>query len=82
MFLQEKYEAQHSEAFRQISMLEGDLEETTAVKDQLQKYIRELEQSNDDLERAKRSVWTLCPRLGCYYCGVMTLSVVMLMRDF
>ncbi|XP_029545307.1 nuclear distribution protein nudE homolog 1-like isoform X1 [Salmo trutta] len=53
--IQEKYEAQHSEAFRQISMLEGDLEETTAVKDQLQKYIRELEQSNDDLERAKRA---------------------------
>ncbi|XP_028978387.1 nuclear distribution protein nudE homolog 1 [Esox lucius] len=53
--LQEKYEAQHSEAFRQISTLEGDLAETTAVKDHLQKYIRELEQSNDDLERAKRA---------------------------
>ncbi|KAM9489749.1 nuclear distribution protein nudE homolog 1-like isoform 1-T1 [Salvelinus alpinus] len=53
--IQEKYGAQHSEAFRQISLLEGDLEETTAVKDQLQKYIRELEQSNDDLERAKRA---------------------------
>ncbi|KAJ8001835.1 hypothetical protein DPEC_G00173540 [Dallia pectoralis] len=53
--LQEKYEAQHSEAYRQISTLEGDLAETTAVKNQLQKYIRELEQSNDDLERAKRA---------------------------
>ncbi|KAL1005873.1 hypothetical protein UPYG_G00065030 [Umbra pygmaea] len=53
--LQEKYEAQHSEAYRQISTLEGDLAETTAVKDHLQKYIRELEQSNDDLERAKRA---------------------------
>ncbi|XP_064178855.1 nuclear distribution protein nudE homolog 1-like [Anguilla rostrata] len=51
----EKLEIQHSEAFRQISTLEGDLAETTAVKDHLQKYIRELEQSNDDLERAKRA---------------------------
>ncbi|XP_036409036.1 nuclear distribution protein nudE homolog 1-like [Megalops cyprinoides] len=51
----EKYEAQHSEAFRQISTLEGDLAETTAIKDQLHKYIRELEQANDDLERAKRA---------------------------
>ncbi|XP_036446278.1 nuclear distribution protein nudE homolog 1 [Colossoma macropomum] len=51
----EKYEAQHSEACRQISALEGDLAETTAIKDQLQKYIRELEQANDDLERAKRA---------------------------
>ncbi|KAA0705552.1 Nuclear distribution protein nudE -like protein 1-A [Triplophysa tibetana] len=51
----EKYETQHSEAVRQISTLEGDLSETTAIKDRLHKYIRELEQSNDDLERAKRA---------------------------
>ncbi|KAK7174599.1 hypothetical protein R3I93_001723 [Phoxinus phoxinus] len=51
----EKYETQHSEAVRQISSLEGDLAETTAIKDQLHKYIRELEQANDDLERAKRA---------------------------
>ncbi|KAI5097100.1 nuclear distribution protein nudE-like 1 [Silurus meridionalis] len=51
----EKYEIQHSEMYRRISALEGDLAETTAIKDQLQKYIRELEQSNDDLERAKRA---------------------------
>ncbi|TRY93205.1 hypothetical protein DNTS_014351 [Danionella cerebrum] len=51
----EKYETQHSEAVRQISTLEGDLAETTAIKDQLHKYIRELEQANDDLERAKRA---------------------------
>jgi len=54
---QEKYEFQHSEAFRQISTLEGDLAQTAAARDHLQKYIRELEQSNDDLERAKRSVF-------------------------
>ncbi|XP_060946195.1 nuclear distribution protein nudE homolog 1-like [Limanda limanda] len=51
----EKYEMHHSEACRQISSLEGDLAETTAVRDQLHKYIRELEQANDDLERTKRA---------------------------
>ncbi|XP_040919267.1 nuclear distribution protein nudE homolog 1 [Toxotes jaculatrix] len=51
----EKYETQHSEACRQISSLEGDLAETTAIRDHLHKYIRELEQANDDLERAKRA---------------------------
>uniref|UniRef100_A0A3B4WX40 NudE neurodevelopment protein 1 n=1 Tax=Seriola lalandi dorsalis TaxID=1841481 RepID=A0A3B4WX40_SERLL len=51
----DKYETQHSEACRQISSLEGDLAETTAIRDHLHKYIRELEQANDDLERTKRS---------------------------
>ncbi|KAM6913447.1 nuclear distribution protein nudE homolog 1-A-like [Lycodopsis pacificus] len=51
----EKYETQHSEAHRQISSLEGDLAETTAARDQLHKYIRELEQANDDLERTERA---------------------------
>ncbi|KAI1883876.1 hypothetical protein AGOR_G00220600 [Albula goreensis] len=51
----EKCEVQHAEACRQISSLEGNLAETTAIKDQLHKYIRELEQANDDLERAKRA---------------------------
>ncbi|XP_062840792.1 nuclear distribution protein nudE homolog 1 [Trichomycterus rosablanca] len=51
----EKYETQHSEAYRSISTLEGELAETTAIKDQLHKYIRELEQANDDLERTKRA---------------------------
>lgn len=45
---------QHSEGYQQISGLEDELAQTKAVKDQLQKYIRELEQANDDLERAKR----------------------------
>lgn len=52
---QEKFEAQHSDAFRHISTLEEDLAQTRAVRDHLQKYIRELEQANDDLERTKRS---------------------------
>lgn len=55
--LQEKFESQHSDAFHHISTLEEELSQTRAVRDHLQKYIRELEQSNDDLERTKRSVW-------------------------
>ncbi|GLD48874.1 nuclear distribution protein nudE homolog 1-like protein [Lates japonicus] len=51
----DKYETQHSEACRQISSLEGNLAETTAIRDHFHKYIRELEQANDDLERAKRA---------------------------
>ncbi|XP_019939651.1 nuclear distribution protein nudE homolog 1 [Paralichthys olivaceus] len=53
--IKDKFDAQHSDALRHISTLEEDLAETTAVKDHLQKYIRELEQSNDDLERTKRA---------------------------
>uniref|UniRef100_A0A1A8H1U2 NudE nuclear distribution E homolog 1 (A. nidulans) n=1 Tax=Nothobranchius korthausae TaxID=1143690 RepID=A0A1A8H1U2_9TELE len=53
--IKEKFETQHSDALRHISTLEEDLTETTAIRDQLQKYIRELEQSNDDLERTKRA---------------------------
>lgn len=36
-------------------MLEDDLGQTRSIKEQLNKYVRELEQANDDLERAKRS---------------------------
>ncbi|XP_042778827.1 nuclear distribution protein nudE homolog 1 isoform X2 [Panthera leo] len=53
--IKDKFETQHSEGHRQISALEDDLAQTKAIKDQLQKYIRELEQANDDLERAKRA---------------------------
>ncbi|KAF4791999.1 nuclear distribution protein nudE 1 [Turdus rufiventris] len=53
--VKEKIEIQHSEGYRQISALEDDLAQTRAIKEQLQKYIRELEQENDDLERAKRA---------------------------
>ncbi|XP_061557308.1 nuclear distribution protein nudE homolog 1-A-like [Phycodurus eques] len=51
----EKYGTQHSEACRQMSTLEGELAEATSIRDHLHKYIRELEQANDDLERAKRA---------------------------
>jgi hypothetical protein len=39
---------------RQISQLQEDLAKNKAVKDEMQKYIRELEQKNDDLERTNR----------------------------
>ncbi|XP_028829445.1 nuclear distribution protein nudE homolog 1-B-like [Denticeps clupeoides] len=53
--IKEKVAVQHSDSFRHISRLEQDLAETTAIKDHLQRYIRELEQANDDLERTKRA---------------------------
>ncbi|XP_077475988.1 nuclear distribution protein nudE homolog 1-like [Stigmatopora argus] len=51
----EKYGTQHSETSHQMSILEDELTEATSMLDHLQKYIRELEQANDDLERAKRA---------------------------
>uniref|UniRef100_W5N6J7 NudE neurodevelopment protein 1-like 1b n=1 Tax=Lepisosteus oculatus TaxID=7918 RepID=W5N6J7_LEPOC len=53
--LKEKLEQQYSQSYKQISMLEDDLGQTRAIKEQLHKYVRELEQANDDLERAKRA---------------------------
>ena len=40
----------------QVTELQTELAEIKAIKDELNKYIRELEQQNDDLERAKRYV--------------------------
>ncbi|KAM4525069.1 nuclear distribution protein nudE-like 1-A isoform 2-T2 [Odontesthes bonariensis] len=53
--LKEKLEQQYSQSYKQVSMLEDDLGQTRSIKEQLHKYVRELEQSNDDLERAKRA---------------------------
>ncbi|XP_028287526.1 nuclear distribution protein nudE-like 1-A isoform X2 [Parambassis ranga] len=53
--LKEKLEQQYSQSYKQISLLEDDLSQTRSIKEQLHKYVRELEQSNDDLERAKRA---------------------------
>lgn len=53
--LKEKLEHQYAQSYKQISMLEDDLGQTSSIKEQLHKYVRELEQSNDDLERAKRA---------------------------
>jgi hypothetical protein len=51
---QERVDVGGDESRRQISRLEEQLTAITADRDEYQKYIRELEQSNDDLERAKR----------------------------
>nr|XP_057905661.1 nuclear distribution protein nudE-like 1-B isoform X2 [Doryrhamphus excisus] len=53
--LKEKLELQYAQSFKQISVLEDDLGQTRSIKEQLHKYVRELEQANDDLERAKRA---------------------------
>lgn len=53
--LKEKLELLQGSSHKEISELEGELAQVRAFKDELQKYIRELEQSNDDLERAKRA---------------------------
>ncbi|XP_078510785.1 nuclear distribution protein nudE-like 1 isoform X2 [Lissotriton helveticus] len=53
--LKDKLEHQYSQSYKQVSMLEDELVQTQGIKDQLHKYVRELEQANDDLERAKRA---------------------------
>jgi nuclear distribution protein NudE len=55
--LKSKLDSQQAEAFVTISTLQEERVELLALKDALQKYIRQLEQNNDDLERGKRSVW-------------------------
>ncbi|KAI2666014.1 Nuclear distribution protein nudE-like 1-B [Labeo rohita] len=55
---EEKLEQQYAQSYKQISMLEDDLVQTRGIKEQLHKYVRELEQANDDLERAKRATIT------------------------
>jgi len=53
--LKDKLEQCSREYHFQISELETELSEIKGIKDKLGKYVRELEQQNDDLERAKRS---------------------------
>lgn len=52
--LKAKLESEQAEAYVTISTLQEERVELLALKDALQKYIRQLEQSNDDLERGKR----------------------------
>lgn len=59
-WLQDKLEQQYAQSYKQVSMLEDDLVQTRGIKEQLHKYVRELEQANDDLERAKRYTTTFC----------------------
>ncbi|KAJ8283476.1 hypothetical protein COCON_G00023260 [Conger conger] len=53
--LKEKLEQQYAQSYKEITVLEDDLGQTRGIKEQLHKYVRELEQANDDLERAKRA---------------------------
>ncbi|KAK2506059.1 hypothetical protein MC885_016667 [Smutsia gigantea] len=53
--LKKKLEHQYAELYKQVTVLDGDLNQTRAAKEQLHKRVRELEQANDDLERAERA---------------------------
>ena len=46
---------QKNETYANVTTLEEERAELVALKETLQKYVRQLEQSNDDLERGKRS---------------------------
>ena len=37
-----------------MNELQGELKDIKEIREQLSKYVRDLEQQNDDLERAKR----------------------------
>ncbi|MGH0175752.1 UNVERIFIED_CONTAM: hypothetical protein FKN15_071299 [Acipenser sinensis] len=63
--LKEKLEQQYAQSYKQVSMLEDQLGQTRAIKDQLHKYVRELEQANDDLERAKRINYRYIVTIEC-----------------
>ncbi|XP_064478010.1 nuclear distribution protein nudE homolog 1-like isoform X2 [Ornithodoros turicata] len=53
--LQERISRVQLESQRQVSDLQAQLADVTASREKMCNYIRELEQSNDDLERAKRA---------------------------
>jgi len=52
--VQDKLEKQHTSTHRTVSDLDTKLAKAEAFSDAMQKYVREIEQANDDLERAKR----------------------------
>lgn len=56
--LKEKIETIERKTYAQITELQDQNVQITTVRDEMTKYIRELEQCNDDLERAKRA--TIC----------------------
>merc|ERR1711974_412867 len=53
--LRDKLEQCSRDYHFQINELETELAEIKGIKDKLHRYVRELEQRNDDLERVKRS---------------------------
>ena len=52
--VQDKLEKQHAANHRTVLELETKLAKAEAFSEAMQKYVREIEQANDDLERAKR----------------------------
>ena len=54
LYFQEKLEVQQEQSYVQITELENRLSVADALKAENSKYIRELEQTNDDLERTNR----------------------------
>lgn len=53
--MKEKLESSQNESYLTITALQDENAQLKAIKDELRKYVRELEQANDDLERAKRA---------------------------
>ncbi|TRY76896.1 hypothetical protein TCAL_09584 [Tigriopus californicus] len=53
--IRDKLEQCQREYHCQVSDLQSELLEIKTIREQLSKYVRDLEQQNDDLERAKRS---------------------------
>jgi len=56
--LKERLTSQSSSLEGRVDSLEEELQGVRSIKEGLSNYIRELEQANDDLERAKRSTLT------------------------
>lgn len=64
---------QKGEMYASVTTLEEERAELMALKETLQKYVRQLEQANDDLERGKRSdlaqtMFSLISIRCCYCC--------------
>lgn len=56
--LKERLDRLHNEFNGQVNTLQSELVDIKSIKEELTRYIRELEQANDDLERAKRATVT------------------------
>lgn len=56
--IKEKLETLERDSYLQVTELQDENGKIKAVSDEMQRYIRELEQCNDDLERSKRA--TIC----------------------
>ncbi|XP_071537738.1 nuclear distribution protein nudE-like 1-B isoform X2 [Panulirus ornatus] len=61
---EERLERLHNEFNGQVTSLQTELTDIKNIKEDLTRYIRELEQANDDLERAKRATVTSLEDFG------------------